>query len=153
MDDKAKEALKKMLAGALTSGEATVMEMTMGPDGKVSLGGPPQRTGWPVTINPAAQIMTLREQLDDYVNPQFKVGDIVTPKPFTTTKGVGQPWMVIDTRYDAKTEAFDGERAGSAMDGRVLNLRLMCYVDNETITAFWDEAWIFEAWDDRKHGK
>lgn len=135
---------KKALKALLGSMGGEVVELSRGRT---------ERANWPVTISPEAQIMTLREQLNDYVDPQFKVGDIVTVKPFSTTRGEGLPQMVVETRYGTDREPFTDERAGSAMDGRVLNIRVMTFVDNEMITCFWQESWEYELWDDRKHGK
>lgn len=138
---------KKTLKALLGDMGGQVMELNLGG------GGQAKKVNWPVTIDPQAQIMTLREQLDSYVDPQFKVGDIVTVKPLGTTRGEGQPQMIVETRYGAQREPFSDERAGSAADGRVLNIRVMTFVENEMITCFWQESWEYELWDDRKHGK
>ena len=118
------------------------------------LGGEPDK-GWGVTTLHEAQIATLREAVEDYHNlDRFAVGDIVTPKGISGTKGAGQPYIVVEVRGDIEPLfTRDADTLTSARSGTMPNIRVMTHVENETVACFWGEAWEYEHYNPKTHGK
>ena len=99
-----------------------------------------------VTITHEAQMMELATHGMQYINGNpFEPGEWVTPKAMFGIKGAGQPHFVLAVR-DADPNFITGSE-GSAKHGGVLDMRVACYVENDSITAFWVESWQYEEYE------
>lgn len=129
------------IIGMMANGNARVIGMDETEDAHralVSIKG-----DFDVDIDHEAQIMELSLHGNAYLkgNP-YKPGDWVTPKKCFGIKGAGNPHFVLETRQSDPNFSTGSE--GSAKHGGVLDMRVACYVENDSITAFWVESWQYE---------
>lgn len=101
------------------------------------------------SIMPEAQVETLKEYNVKYQKamispPKFSPGDMITPVAGVGTKGVGQPHIVLEVRSFSKVEPFWSKDASSSGNGRRLDIRVACFVNNESISTFWVESIEYE---------
>lgn len=132
-----KDMLEELIGQAL-GGKARILGM-----GEVS-GRRAEDYG--VTIMPEAQIEELKAAAARYTAPcPFVPGQVVSPRPGYGTRGVNQPHVVLEVRRDAECDMTDHDgMSNSAAFGRRLDMRVSCYVDNETIRHFWCESFEYE---------
>lgn len=112
---------------------------------------PKKKSNWDVTTDHEAQIMQLKEMYADYGVARFNRGDLVTAKANSGTRGAGLPHIVLDTDYGSAYHFTDD--TSSAMNGRRHEIRVLCFVDNATMTSFWGESHDYELYDPDVHGK
>jgi len=110
----------------------------------VVAGGRIKSEDYRVTIDKEVQAMELAEFARGY-RQRFQVGQYITPKPNTGTKGAGLPHLVVEVNPNAEP-VFLQDGNGSMRNGRRNEIRVATYVDDETITMFWVEAVDYEPW-------
>ena len=93
---------------------------------------------------PALIDVALRDEAAFYAreNP-FAVGDLVTPRKGTTTRGAGEAHIVLDVLLGAEY-LFDGQ-PGSNAYGQRLDMRVLHWSGGRYV-AHWIESAEFEPW-------
>lgn len=133
-----KKSLEQMIGEAL-GGTAKVISMGPLPAGEKE----------DVTILPSAQVEELMAYAEEYrAGCAFKHGDIVTPKKNSGVKGTGLPHVVLEVLEEPVRLWGHDEpsQTGSALFGRRVDIRVVCYVDNDHVAAFWSESYQYEYW-------
>ena len=98
------------------------------------------------SILPEAQIAELREVQKRYVPCRFREGDLVTPVGNASLKSVGVPHIVLQVLPKPVQffELNDPNNIGYASYGAKLDMRVACFIDEDTVAAHWAESWMYE---------
>lgn len=101
-----------------------------------------------------ALISTLKDWADDVDaairQPQFKVGDIITPKKGSNLAYRGSPWVVVETFFNAPIRSiYDATSAQSEFACRI-DMRTMVIIEDR-IMMFANESFMFEPFDRDKY--
>jgi len=93
-----------------------------------------------------AAVMTLREHLPGYEKCPYKVGDIVTPRKTSNTRGRGEPHLVVEV-FDPPVRLTNITDTSDATSQNYLfkaDMRVLCIRGNKYVIAYAGEAWNYE---------
>lgn len=92
-----------------------------------------------VRMDPEAQIMELRNYVNDYRGGRFKVGDLITPRACASLNGAGKPHIVLEVRKDSEPY-FGGAEVVSNAFGRRLDIRVASVSPYGRVVMHWAES-------------
>lgn len=134
-----KSTIERAIEEAL-GGKARVISM-----GEMMVGGKKTKDG--VSLLPEGQIEELQRYAEEYrAGCAFKPGDIVTPKKSGGINGAGLPHVVLEVLEEPVRlwTCEEPSQSGSGLFGRRLDMRVVCYVDNDHVASFWSESYQYE---------
>lgn len=93
------------------------------------------------------QLTLLKEAADGFINrPSFEVGELITPRKHSSTKGAGNPHIVVEVLDDPiDTAKMASVEVGSNAMGKKIDLRVLC-IYGDRVAAHLVESAEFVRW-------